>query len=61
VIEVTKVTIMELDEIGAKNADACYDFLYPDATRPAVVITPYVSRAVIQRELWAKVGDGMKG
>lgn len=50
VIDVTEVTIAEIDQIRAKSADACYAFLFPDARRPPVVITQYVARDVLQRE-----------
>jgi len=49
VIDRARVLALELDQIGAKNADACFSFLYPGQS-PMTDWRPYISPEVTKFE-----------
>jgi hypothetical protein len=49
VIDRARVLALELDQIGAKNADACFSFLYPGQS-PMTDWRPYISSEVTKFE-----------
>jgi hypothetical protein len=53
VIEFTRIITLEVDQIGAKSAEACVQFLFPKKGRPALSLTDYLSADVISREIAA--------
>jgi hypothetical protein len=55
VISFTQVITLEIDQIGAKNADRCVDFLYPGPGKPAVDISSFVTPEVIRADGTATV------
>lgn len=50
VLKLTRVTTLEIDEFGAKSADACVDFLFPGPGRKPVSIAEFVSPEVMQQD-----------
>jgi len=53
VIEMVRVMVLEMNQIGAKNADACFNFLFPRPGVPPVIISQYVSVELQNRDLAA--------
>jgi hypothetical protein len=51
ITDFASVTTLEIDQIGAKDAKACYRFLYPQPGLPPINLTTYVSTEVSQREI----------
>jgi hypothetical protein len=55
VIEFTRVQVIEIDQIGAKNVDACVSFLSPRPGDPPLDVSKYVTADTIERHSAASV------
>lgn len=53
VLEFARVLTLEIDQIGAQSADACFYFLYPQAGAQPVRIDKLVTPEVIQKQMAA--------
>lgn len=53
VILAAQTAIVEANAIGARNTDACYDFLYPHAGSRQIVLSDYLSTEAQERDLAA--------
>jgi len=51
ILDFTQVMVLEIGQIGAKSADACYDFLFPRASAPPLMAAQYVSPEVSERDV----------
>lgn len=51
VLAMSHIAATKIEQLGAKNADACYGFLMPRPGDPLVPVAQYVSPDVIAREL----------
>ena len=55
VIKIARVLILEVDQLAAKSADACFGFLFPTPNDPPVDITKFVTTEVIGLDAAATV------
>jgi len=64
IVEMTRVVTLEVDQIGAKSADACFDFLYHPGSPAKVDLTQYVTPEVLEADkaaMRAILESGMTG
>ena len=53
VLDFTRVMTLETDQIGAKNADACVGFLYPQLGRMPGPVSDFITQEVSQHDVAA--------